>query len=221
VAPEKSPREGDAGNRQPRRVRRRRWIRVTLAILLLAALAAGWEARKRLDGWVRSSLERTVSRRFGGELRFGAFRLRLIRLEASFEDAELALPLADGRERRIRVGAGRVRFTRSGVLGFPVGRIRLAEVTLERPVVEWDRAAGPRGKGSSLLSRPLDLRIGNLAVHGAVLLLADREVPWDLEATGIAVDARWFGLCPWPFAPVSGRVATTSRSWGSRRGARA
>lgn len=170
---------------------RRRWVLAAFLLLLLAAVAGGIGLRARLDGWARLALEREVASRLGGELHFGSFRLRLLRLEVAFSDAELHLPGADGEGIRVAVAAGRARVARSSLLGAAAGRIRLAELVLDRPFVSWERGRGERREAAGSPSPPLDLRIGHLEVHAGLFSYADREVPWSVRADDVALQASW------------------------------
>jgi outer membrane protein assembly complex protein YaeT len=170
---------------------RRRWVIAALLLILLAIVAGGIGLRARLDGWARAALEREVATRLGGELRFESFRLRLTRLEIAFSDAELHLPGAAGEGVRVSVVAGRARIAASSMLGVTAGRIRLAELVLERPAVSWVREPGERARAPQAPSRPLDLRVGHLEVHDGRFLYADREIPWSFSAEEVALKASW------------------------------
>ena len=173
---------------------RRRWVIAALLLILLAIVAGGIVVRARLDGWARAALEREVATRLGGELRFGSFRLRLSRLEIAFSDAELHLPGASGEGIRASVAEGRARIAASSMLGVPAGRIRLAELVLDRPSVSWDQEHGAGTGAVRAPSRPLDLRVGHLEVHDGRFVYADHEIPWNFSADEVALQASWNAL---------------------------
>jgi outer membrane protein insertion porin family len=163
----------------------------TLLLLVLAAAAGALGVRSRLDGWVRAALEREVSRRFGGELSFGSFGIRLSRLEAEFADARLRLPADNGAGLQIEVVRGRARLGRSSLLGAPAGRLQLAELVLERPSVVWHRVRQHGTRGTPTPRRSTELRVGRLEVSDGRVMLSDREIPWSLSASEVELQGAW------------------------------
>ena len=177
----------DAGETRPRR--RRRWM--ALAVFALALSLTFW-ARSALDGWVRQSLELLVEDKLGGQLTFGHFRLELLGLRATFSEMELRLPRADGESWLLAVKSGRVRLKPESLLGLPARRIRLSELELEEPRLDWERSrrdAEPRRRG--LGPRPFDLEIERLELRNGRLLFTDDARPWSFNAREVGLRARW------------------------------
>ncbi len=162
----------------------------TLGLVLLLALFAGLFVRSRLDGWVLQALAQRVARDLGGQLSCQRLSLRLLPPEVAIRELDLRLPLADGGSLRVGLGQGRARLSTRGLLGLPAGRIRLAALELDRPLVRWVEGGGATVSPRSAW-RPVDLEIGRLVLRDGVVAYADHAVPIELRADEVGIRADW------------------------------
>ncbi|HKQ60864.1 MAG TPA: outer membrane protein assembly factor BamA [Candidatus Polarisedimenticolaceae bacterium] len=167
--------------------RRRVVVALLFAVAALAVAAGVWCAA-HADAWARRELETRLSQALGGPVTFGQLRVRLLRLAVEFERLEARAPGPDGKLLHLVVAGGRVRLAWSQLARPLAGRLRLAELILDRPELELERSFFQTRRGDAA---PLDLRIDRLDVRDGRLHFEDQEQELDFRASDVELNGSW------------------------------
>ena len=176
-----------------RRSHVRLWIEVAVGIVLLAMVAAiVWYLRSpRFEDFVRRKVIATLEDATGGPVALRNFRWNLSKLEFTADD--LTVHGREGPDQLPYAHADRVH-VRLHIVSFLETRVNLEYLALEHPVVHLivysdgtTNAPEPKTKTASgaPVQRLFDLAIGRSDIRNGVLLLNDREVPFDISATDV------------------------------------
>lgn len=170
--------------------RRKRALALFSAIALVVVAAVA--LRPALERRLRDPLERAIGSALGGRARFGALEVRFLRLEARFHDFDLEVPAPGAAEPlRVFVRSGEVRLRWSAVAGLAGGRLHIAALRFDEPVVESERSFWEAEREHDEGGRALDLRIDELVVTRGRFRFEDRESSFDLRAAAIELRAAW------------------------------
>ncbi len=165
---------------------------IALAVLVLCVSGAWYLGSAGFQERVRALVTEGFERATGGRVEMKSFQWNLLRLQ--FEIRGLTIHGREGAGEAPYVQADRV-FVRARILSLFSRRVGLRYVGVERPVVHLvvyadgsTNQPAPKAGQSAGLSRPqqlLDLSIGRLEVTDGRLLLQDKPVPLDLDATDV------------------------------------
>lgn len=167
-----------------------RWLRAFLLVSLL--LVVGLIAvRANLDNWVRGRAENALARAVGGSASIGQLDLNLLRLRAEFRDLQVLVEDEGRTTFRLEIAAGRVGLFWNGLLDIRQGRVWLAELSLDRPRFEIDRAFVESRRSGSPRKRPIDLRVDRLRLNRGIFRFDDQEIPLTLAADDLQLAGAW------------------------------
>ena len=169
--------------------------RFVVAFAFFVAMGLGPHSRaadaNTSAGAVQRTVEESLSKTLGGDVRFGAFEVDWIRLEARFRDARVEVATPSGERGSARIDSGRLRLSWTAVPGMLAGTVRISEVEVVGPSLrastafarEWRPGKGGDGK--------LEIRLDRLRVMGGVLQWEDAASRTVVQAEDIAGSAAW------------------------------
>ncbi len=161
---------------------RRRLAPWFAAPLAAASIAAAPPPERPSPGWIQRAVERALSEKLRGDVRFGSFEVDWFRLEARFRNARLDVTAASGETASARVESGRMRLAWTSLPGLAAGSVRISSIEVDRPTIRvtsaflraWSFAPGE--------GRDLEIRLDRIALVGG-------EVEWIDAPSGMRVDA--------------------------------
>jgi outer membrane protein insertion porin family len=146
--------------------------------------------RARLDGWLQTRLEAGLARALGGRASVSELDLSLLGRSLELRGLEFAGPGAP-EDLTGRVETLTARFTWSGLFALGSGRVRLAELRVERPEIDLDRAFVEARPSPGDEKRPLDVRIDRLELSGGRFGYRDRTLELDVGAEDVRLTGAW------------------------------
>lgn len=158
-----------------------------IAAVLASVLLAGF-GKARLDEWARQRVVAEIERATGGEAHLGRLQIDLWRLAVELRD--LQLEVHEGEERTLGcfVVAARVEMGWRGLAARYLGRLQLAEVTIDQPIVYLD--AGYRAPSADEPGE-LDLHLDRLHVVEGRVHYGDRAIPLEVDARELQLSGIW------------------------------
>jgi len=174
----------------------RRTRRTLLGLLLIAvAVAAGlFLLQPRIESWLVSQVERRAAAALDAEINLGDLQLDLLRMEAEFRNLSARAERGEAGTLRLEVPYGRVRLGWIGLAELWWRRPRLAELVLRRPALYVNREFISRRRDRPARDPiPLDLRIGELELTSGLVRFEQRELPFELRARRVDLQAAWAG----------------------------
>lgn len=177
-------------SRHPRwrlRLRRAVWLAVGVAAILAAVAGL---LKPRLDGWARREVERRVAAALDAEVRLGSLTLDFWNLGVDFRDLQIEARRDGERRLGVFVVAGRVGMDTVDLPGLYFGSLRLSELSLEQPFVDLSAAFLDERAGDGA-ARPLEVALDRLTVRGGRFRFEDAEIPLELDARAVRLDALW------------------------------
>lgn len=203
VQQEETPESGTPVRRPSSRVRRFFLRHVPLAAgggaVLLALLLVGfyfYASSDRFQNLVRLRLERELADATGGRVEIGAFRWRLLDLEAEADGVVI-----HGREAASEQPYARIEHLRAkvSILGILSPSVRLTDLEVERPalhlIVYTDGTTNqpqPRSKSSSTgepaIDQFFDIQVGHVAIKDGLMDYDNRAATYDFQVRRAPLD---------------------------------
>lgn len=170
----------------------RRRVAPWLASILAAAPLASAPAPERPSpGWVQRTVERTLSEKLRGDVRFGSFEVDWFRLEARFRNARLDLTAPSGETASARVESGRMRLLWTAVPGLATGTVRISTVEVDRPKIRMTSAFLREWSPASGGGRDLEIRLDRVALEGGEVEWIDARSGTRVEAEEVRLEGSW------------------------------
>jgi outer membrane protein insertion porin family len=177
----------------PRRKRRphRRVLRLILALLVVALVVAGLVVRSRLDGWLRSELETRLAAALGVPVVVEALEVSLVGRSVDLRGLRVGDGGGSDSTLQATIESAALRFSWTGLWGLKARRVELAELRLDTPRLDLDRAFVDARPDRAEDAEPFDIRIGRLEIADGELKYRDRTLEVDVGAEDVQLAATW------------------------------
>jgi outer membrane protein assembly complex protein YaeT len=140
---------------------------------------------------VQRTVERSLSERLRGEVRFGSFEVDWLRLEARFRNARVDLTTPSGETAAARVDAGRMSLSWAAIPGLATGSVRISTIEIDRPAVRMGSAFlrdwSPAPSGGA----DVEIRLDRVSIDGGSIEWVDASTDAKVDAHDLRLEGTW------------------------------